>query len=79
MTFAKGRTTNPAGRPPGIRPIRRTDIAAAFNRAVEPHVEELFQRSVSAALAGDSAALSGLLALLGHTLPTAETKLPGSR
>jgi hypothetical protein len=41
---------------------------AAFNRAVENHAEELMQRAVQNALAGDRDALSGLLALVGHAM-----------
>ncbi len=66
--FPAGTSGNPAGRPAGVRAIRRTRLISAFNRTVEPHAEELMQRAVSQALSGDGQALAALLALVGQAM-----------
>lgn len=82
MKFPSRTSINPRGRPKGVHPIRRAALVAAFNRAVEPHVEELMQRAVAQALSGDSQALAGLLALLGQamhaSMPPAQATAPAA-
>lgn len=70
MKFPPNTSGNPNGRPRGVRATRRAAIVAAFNRTVEPHAEELMQRAVAQALAGDNQALAGLLALIGQAMQT---------
>ena len=70
MKFPPRTSGNPNGRPKGMRATRRAAIVAAFNRTVEPHAEELMQRAVAQALAGDSQALAGLLTLIGQAMHT---------
>lgn len=52
MSFEKGQSGNPAGRPPGIR-----DKRAAMRDLLVPHAEELVAKAVELALSGDSTAL----------------------
>jgi len=52
MTFPKGESGNPAGRPPGIR-----DKRTAMRDLLTPHAEDLVAKVVELALAGDSTAL----------------------
>lgn len=75
-TFHKGRSGNPAGRPPGAMAVNRAKLRRAFNVAVDPHVVEILQRAVEKALAGDSAALAGLLHIIGNAMALADTPKP---
>src|SRR2546425_13185526 len=52
MSFQKGESGNPAGRPAGIR-----DKRTAMRDLLVPHAEELVTKVVELALAGDSTAL----------------------
>jgi hypothetical protein len=52
MSFEKGQSGNPAGRPVGIR-----DKRAAMRDLLVPHAEELVAKAVELALAGDSTTL----------------------
>src|SRR5437762_133520 len=52
MTFQKGESGNPAGRPAGIR-----DKRTAMRDLLIPHAEGLVAKAVELALAGDSTAL----------------------
>jgi polyhydroxyalkanoate synthesis regulator phasin len=52
MSFKKGKSGNPAGRPKGI-----ADKRTALRALLVPHAEKLIDMAVSLALAGDTAAL----------------------
>ena len=52
MTFKRGQSGNPAGKPRGARD-KRTDIRALL----EPHKEKLARKAIELALAGDTTAL----------------------
>src|SRR5438128_11745199 len=52
MTFQKGQSGNPDGRPVGIR-----DKRVALRELLVPHADELVAKVVEMALAGDAAAL----------------------
>jgi hypothetical protein len=68
MTFKKGSSGNPAGRPAGTAP------RAKFRKLVEPRMEELINRLMTAALAGDMQATVILMARMVPPLkPTADT------
>lgn len=52
MTFSKGESGNPKGRPPGI-----SDKRTRWRALLEPHAEALMGKAVELALAGDTTAL----------------------
>jgi len=64
--------TTKGGRPRGSRPINRRALVTAYNRSLEPYTEELLQRAVAQALAGDREVMGGLLALIGHAMMLAD-------
>ncbi|AVO50803.1 hypothetical protein C6568_17410 [Melaminivora suipulveris] len=77
MKFPSRTSVNPGGRPKGAHPIRRAALVGAFNRAVAPHTEELMQRAVAQALAGDNQALTGLLTIIGQAMHTSASAPAG--
>ena len=66
--FTRGTSGNPAGSKPGTPRINRRELRRAFNTAVAPFAAELMQRAVGQALAGDSAALAGVLGIIGAAM-----------
>jgi hypothetical protein len=52
MTFKKGSSGNPSGRPPGVKDKRN-----AMRELLQPHAEDLVHKAVSLAKAGDVQAL----------------------
>ena len=52
MTYEKGQSGNPSGRPPGIR-----DKRTALRALLEPHAPALIAKAVEMAKAGDATAL----------------------
>lgn len=68
MTFQKGQSGNPEGRPVGI-PDRRT----ALRRRLEERSEDLLEMAISQALQGDSVLMK---ALLGRVIPPPKPETP---
>jgi hypothetical protein len=52
MTYQKGQSGNPAGRPPGIKD-RRVELRELF----QPKAKDLVAKAIEMALAGDTACL----------------------
>lgn len=52
MTFRKGKSGNPAGKPKGAR-----DKRTALRELLQPHADDLVKKAVELALAGDTTAL----------------------
>lgn len=74
MTFEKGLSGNPDGRPPGIK-----DRRVALRALLEPHAPALIEKAVDMAKSGDAAALR---ICLDRLIPPAKAKddpvsLPG--
>jgi len=74
MTFEKGQSGNPSGRPPGIR-----DRRTAMRALLEPHAPDLITKAVEMAKNGDAAALR---ICIDRLIPPAKAKddpiaLPG--
>ena len=72
--FQPGTSGNPKGRPHGATTINQRRLRRAFNRAVEPHAEELMERAIAQALNGDREALAGLLRLIGAAMSPEATQ-----
>lgn len=66
MTFEKGQSGNPSGRPPGIR-----DRRSAMRALLEAHAPELIAKAVEMAKAGDATALR---ICLDRLIPAAKAK-----
>ena len=66
MSFEKGQSGNPAGRPIGIR-----DKRTAMRDLLVPHAESLIAKAVEMALAGDSTALR---LCIDRLIPPAKSK-----
>ena len=71
MTFQKGQSGNPAGRPVGI-PDRRTEL----RRRLESRSEDLLDSAIEQALLGDSGLMRALLGRL--VAPAKAETLPAS-
>lgn len=64
MTFKKGESGNPEGRPKGIK-----DRRTIFRELVEPHKTELIEKAINMALGGDGQMLTLLLSRLMPSKP----------
>lgn len=67
MTFRKGQSGNPQGRPKGTK-----DKRTATRELLEPHAESLIDKAVELALKGDTTALKMCLDRLVPTLRSIE-------
>lgn len=56
MSFTKGQSGNPAGRTRGSG-----DKTQRARRAIDPHITDLIQQTLQAALAGDQTAANALM------------------
>lgn len=71
MTFQKGQSGNPSGRPPGI-PDRR----AVLRRKLEDRAEDLLDTAINQAMQGDSGLMK---VLLGRVIPQPKPETPPSK
>lgn len=68
MTFEKGQSGNPSGRPYGIK-----DRRTLFSEMIMPHKEELLKKAIEMALNGNEQMLRLLLSRLLPAKPTSNT------